>query len=59
MTYVENNCFFDIDEWLEHANKFCKSFNHHTEENLEADCKGIYQKSRGSIFSVGKEYLEG
>jgi len=36
MASVENNCFSDIDEWLEHANKFCKSFNHHTEENLEA-----------------------
>ncbi|CAI8606648.1 unnamed protein product [Vicia faba] len=33
MTYVENSCFSDIDEWLEHANKFCKSYDHHNEDN--------------------------
>ncbi|RHN38566.1 hypothetical protein MtrunA17_Chr8g0334601 [Medicago truncatula] len=41
MAHIENNCFSDIDEWLEHANKFCKSFfnHHHTEENLEAETR--------------------
>ncbi|CAK8559939.1 unnamed protein product [Lathyrus sativus] len=39
MTYIENNCFSDIDEWLEHANKFCKTFDHHNEDkHAEQEC---------------------
>ncbi|KOM58685.1 hypothetical protein LR48_Vigan11g171900 [Vigna angularis] len=26
-----STCLSDIDEWLEHANRFCRSSNHHTE----------------------------
>ncbi|KAJ1388197.1 hypothetical protein SESBI_39301 [Sesbania bispinosa] len=41
---IDNNncssCFSDIDEWLEHANKFCSSNNYHLTETVDSRQNG-------------------
>ncbi|GAU24431.1 hypothetical protein TSUD_391410 [Trifolium subterraneum] len=64
MAYNENdnnsNCFFEIDEWLEHANKFCKSFNHHTDDHFtETRGNGSPDHEQDMrISAVCKNYLK-
>ncbi|CAJ2665131.1 unnamed protein product [Trifolium pratense] len=63
IAYNENNncsnCFSEIDEWLEHANKFCKSFNHHTDDRFtETRGNGSPDHEQDTRMSaVSKNYL--
>ncbi|KAK7287010.1 hypothetical protein RJT34_22415 [Clitoria ternatea] len=50
-----STCFADIDEWLEHANKFCKSSNHLTESVDFWENGSIEEDSR--LSAVCNTYL--
>nr|XP_027192502.1 uncharacterized protein LOC101499119 [Cicer arietinum] len=63
IAYIDNNCLSDIDEWLEHANKFCKSFNEHLTETrrngsperdlrMSAVCNNFLTTSENELYNI-------
>jgi len=51
-----STCLSDIDEWLEHANKFCRSSNHLT--GLSRDLMSIWLLLSSSVFRFMLHDLE-
>ncbi|CAJ1948190.1 unnamed protein product [Sphenostylis stenocarpa] len=51
-----STCLSDIDEWLEHANKFCRSSNHHT-ESVHSEQNGSKEEEDSRLSAMCNSYL--
>ncbi|ESW06548.1 hypothetical protein PHAVU_010G056900 [Phaseolus vulgaris] len=51
-----STCLSDIDEWLEHANKFCRSSNHLT-ESIDSGQNGSQEEEDSRLSAMCNSYL--